>query len=137
MSVNKQTNLWLVDHGQEPAGDVVETGAELGVENHLIRHHQIGHAADVGQRNAFADQKGPQLEMLVESGEGGFQVGLGSLAGLLVEGHDTHARENPRTSGRQDFVVGEGDPLLDESLVFCDCYKQELAILKVIYCPPD
>ena len=63
-------HLRLVDHGEEPASDVVETGAEFRVENPLVGHQQVGHAANIGEGDTLTDQEGLELEMLVESGQG-------------------------------------------------------------------
>ena len=41
------------------------------------------------------------------------QIGFGSLVGLFVESHDSHARKNPSAGSGQNLVVGEGDPLLN------------------------
>ena len=51
--------------------------------------------------------------MVVQGLEGGLNVLLGPVSGVLVELHDAHGGEDPGAAGWKDFIVSHAHPLND------------------------
>lgn len=115
--------IGLVDAGNEPSVDILETSTEGSIDNHAVTVHERANGSDISQRHTFAHKESVVEQVSVQGTKSSLEVFLRLVVSLRAKRHVTQNGVNHGGKGRVDFIVAKGDPLLDQGsllLVFSD-----------------